>query len=58
MPEEPEQYVRFEAGDITVYVSRDLLKTKVKPGAVEMPFYIDGYGRFWLRFKEPWGRET
>ncbi|HHS97909.1 MAG TPA: hypothetical protein ENK08_08455 [Chloroflexi bacterium] len=57
-PENPEEYVRFDADGVTVYVSRQLLREKVKPGATEMPFYIDGYGRFYLRFKEPWQPET
>jgi hypothetical protein len=34
-------------------VSQQLLAT-LKPGARQMPFYIDGYGRFWLVFVEPW----
>ncbi len=52
-PDNPEEYVRFDADGVTVYVSRQLLQ-KVKPGATEMPFYVDGYGRFYLRFEEPW----
>ncbi len=56
-PENPEDFVRFDADGMIVYVSRQLLREKVKPGAVEMPFYIDGYGRFWLRFREPWQPE-
>ena len=56
-PDNAEEFVRFQADDITVYVSRQLLREKVKPGATEMPFYIDGYGRFWLRFEKPWEPE-
>lgn len=52
-PENPEEFVRFEADDLTVYVSRKLLAT-LKPGAKEMIFYVDGYGRFVLQFEEPW----
>jgi len=58
VPDNPEEYVRFDADGVTVYVSRRLLQEKVKPGATEMPFYIDGYGRFYLRFKEPWKPEA
>ena len=58
VPEDPENYVRFDAGGVTVYVSRQLLEEKVKPGAAEMPFYLDGYGRFYLRFEEPWRPEA
>ena len=46
-------FVRFEAGNLTVYVAQGLLE-KLEPGAQQMPFYIDGYGRFWLVFAEPW----
>ncbi|MGQ9466038.1 MAG: hypothetical protein ACUVXE_02245 [Anaerolineae bacterium] len=52
-PENPDDFVRFEADDLTVYVSRKLLET-LKPGAKEMIFYVDGYGRFALEFQEPW----
>lgn len=51
-PENPEDFVRFAADDLTVYVSRKLLET-LKPGAKEMIFYVDGYGRFTLEFGEP-----
>lgn len=52
-PDDPERFVRFEAGDLTVYVARALLEN-LEPEAKQMPFYIDGYGRFWLVFAEPW----
>ncbi|HEY68309.1 MAG TPA: hypothetical protein G4N97_08585 [Thermoflexia bacterium] len=50
-PDDPEGFVQFEVGDLTVYVARELLE-KLKPGADRMPFYIDGYGRFWLVFSD------
>lgn len=56
-PENPDEFVRFEADNLTVYISRKLLAT-LKPGAKEMIFYVDGYGRFVLRFEEPWEGET
>jgi hypothetical protein len=46
-PDNPEEYVRFEAGDLTVYVARALLE-RLEAGATEQPFYIDGYGRYAL----------
>jgi hypothetical protein len=52
-PDDLEGFVLFEADDLTIYVSRDLLK-KVRAGEQRMPFYLDGYGRFWLVFNEPW----
>ena len=53
-PDDLEGFVQFEAGDLTVYVTQQLLD-KLEPGAQQMAFYIDGYGRFWLVFAEPWG---
>jgi hypothetical protein len=52
-PENLEDYVRFESEEITIYVSRKLLNRQ-KPGTWRLRFHIDGYGRFWLRLKEPW----
>ncbi|MGB9775212.1 MAG: hypothetical protein ACPLYD_00125 [Anaerolineae bacterium] len=56
-PENPQEFVRFEADDLTVYISRKLLAMQ-KPGAKEMIFYVDGYGRFVLQFEEPWEGEA
>ncbi len=56
-PDNPEEYVRFEADDLTIYVARALLE-KMESGATEQPVYIDGYGRFSLVFDEPWGGEA
>ncbi len=56
-PENPEEFVRFEADDLTVYVSRKLLGM-LKPGTKEMIFYVDGYGRFALQFEKPWETES
>lgn len=52
-PDDLEKFVRFEADDLAVYVSRELLD-RLEPGAREMRFYIDGYGGFWLNFAESW----
>jgi len=48
------RFICFEAGDLTIYVAREFLE-KLETGVQQMPFYIDGYGRFWLVFAEPWG---
>lgn len=56
-PDNLEEYVRFEADDVTVYVARALLE-KLDPGATEQSFYIDGYGRYSLTLDEPWGGEV
>ena len=53
-PDDLEKYVRFDVGDLTVYVARALLEA----GATEQSFYIDGYGRYLLVFDEPWGGEV
>ncbi|MFW6116040.1 MAG: hypothetical protein ACOC7Y_03145 [Chloroflexota bacterium] len=52
-PDNPEDYVPFEADDLTVYVSRDLLDRQ-EPGTRRLRFYIGGYGGYWLEFAEPW----
>jgi len=53
-PDDVGQFERFEAGDLTIFVAPSLL-ARLEPGAVQMPFYISGYGRFWLVFAQPWG---
>jgi hypothetical protein len=55
VPDDPHGFVQCEAGSLIVYVARGLLED-LEPGARQMPFYIDGYGRFWLVFAEPWKR--
>lgn len=52
-PDNPAEHVRFDADDLTAYVARALLE-KLEPGAEQMHFYLDGYGRFRLVFAEPW----
>jgi len=54
-PENLEEFVRFVADDLTIYVARELLQ-KLEPGAAQQSFYLDGYGRFWMVFAEPWQR--
>lgn len=53
-PENPEEFVRSQAGEITVYISKRLLQERLKPGTRQMFFYIDGYGRHTLTFDPPY----
>lgn len=52
-PDDLEDFVCFDADDVTVYVSRELL-ARQKPGTRRLRFYIDGYGSFWLELTQPW----
>lgn len=56
-PDNPEEYVRCDAEDLTIYVARALLE-KLEAGATEQIFYIDGYGRYSLILGAPWGGEV
>jgi hypothetical protein len=38
MPDNLEGYVRFDAGDLTIYVAQALLE-KLEAGVTEQPFY-------------------
>lgn len=51
MPDNLEEYVRFDVDDLTVYVAQALLE-KLEVGTTEQIFYIDGYGRYALVFDE------
>jgi hypothetical protein len=44
------EYARFDIDGLTLYVAWALLE-KMEDGATEQPFYIDGYGRYMLVFK-------
>lgn len=50
-PDNIDDFIRLDADDITIYISRELLERQ-EPGTRRLPFYIDGYGRFWLRLAE------
>lgn len=50
-PDNPEEYVRCDAEDLTIYVARALLEN-LEAGATEQIFYIDGYGRYTLVLDE------
>ncbi len=49
-PEDVEDFERFEADDITIYIARELLERK-EPDTERVAFYIDGYGKFWLHLR-------
>lgn len=53
-PENPEDFVRTQSDEITVYISKRLLRERLKPGTRQMFFYIDGYGRHMLTFDPPY----
>jgi hypothetical protein len=47
-PENEQDYVRFTAEDIEVYLSREI-REGLDPKATELRFAIAGYGRFYLK---------
>lgn len=47
-PDTVDSFVCFDADGITIYISRDLLERQ-EPDTRRLPFYIDGYGKFWLQ---------
>ncbi len=48
-PEQPAEYVRFQDGDVEIYLARDIVD-KLEPGAEKLLFAVQDYGRFWLWF--------
>ena len=50
-PEQPDEYVRFQDGDIEVYLAKDILD-KLGPETEKLLFAVQNYGRFWLHFKD------
>lgn len=50
-PEHPEEYVRFQDGDIEIYLAKDVLD-KLGPETEKLLFAIQDYGRFWLWFDD------
>jgi len=51
-PDHPEQFVRLQADDLLVYVSRDIWG-KLKPRQSKLLVAVAGYGRFWLYLEPP-----
>jgi hypothetical protein len=56
-PDDRDQFVRFQADDLALYVARRLLEA-LEEGATRMPFYITGYGRFWIEFSQAWSQSV
>jgi len=48
-PENEQDYIRFMAEDIEVYLSKEIW-AGLAPQAMELRFAIAGYGRFYLKF--------
>ena len=48
-PESEQDYIRFVAEDIEVYLSKEIWEG-LGPKATELRFAIPGYGRFYLKF--------
>ena len=46
-PDHPEEFVRLQAEDLTIYVARDIWG-QIKPGQSKLLLGVSGYGRFWL----------
>jgi hypothetical protein len=51
-PENEQDYIRFMAEDIEVYLSKETWEG-LDPKATELRFAIPGYGRFYLKFNSP-----
>jgi hypothetical protein len=48
-PESEQDYLRFMAEDIEVYLSKETWE-ELDPKATELRFAISGYGRFYVKF--------
>jgi hypothetical protein len=48
-PENEQDYIRFMAEDIEVYLSKEIWE-ELDPKAAKLRFAIAGYGRFYLKF--------
>jgi len=46
-PENPEQYVRLDAHDLAIYVSRELWDG-LRPGQSKLLVAVSSFGRFWV----------
>jgi hypothetical protein len=49
-PTNPEEYVRFQDGELEIYLARDIFE-KLAPETEKLLFAIQDYGRFWLYFE-------
>ena len=52
-PEQPDNYVRLQAGDLTIYLAKDIW-SQIKPGQSKLLVGVSGYGRFWLHLVNGW----
>ncbi|MBN1890738.1 MAG: hypothetical protein JW850_22275 [Thermoflexales bacterium] len=50
-PEQPEEYVRFQDGEIEIYLAKDIFDS-LEPGTEKLLFAVQGWGRFWLYFQD------
>ena len=46
-PDQPDNFVRLQAEDLTIYLAKDIRK-QIKPGQSKLLVGVSGYGRFWL----------
>ena len=46
-PGQPDDFVRLQAGDLTIYLARDIW-AQLKPRQSKLLLGVSGYGRFWL----------
>jgi hypothetical protein len=46
-PDQPDDFVRLQAEDLTIYLARDIWE-QIKPGQSELLVGVSSYGRFWL----------
>lgn len=51
-PDNPEQFVRLQADDLYIYVSREIWY-KLKPRQSKLLVAVGGYGRYWLYLEPP-----
>jgi hypothetical protein len=50
-PADVAAFVRLEAGDLVVYVSKEIWEGLV-PGQSKLLVAVSGFGRFWLQVRE------
>ncbi|MGC8786001.1 MAG: hypothetical protein ACP5Q1_01075 [Anaerolineae bacterium] len=50
-PEHPENFVRLEANDLAIYISKDIWES-LRPRQTKLLVAVSSYGRFWI-YLEP-----
>ncbi len=48
-PENHEEYVRFQDGELEIYLAKDIFD-RLGPETEKILFAVQDYGRFWLHF--------